>query len=131
MRNIVSKLLIGVAITSVGMYGADNLAGTWQYNAAKSKFTGANPVTSQTDVRETTPDGGAKLTRTAQLKDGTAVNYSFNFKYDGKQYPVAGGPYDTVSVKQIDANTTSYVTSKAGGKYHMTGKQVVSKDGRT
>jgi hypothetical protein len=113
------------------MYGADRLVGTWQYNVAKSKSTGANPVMSQTDVREATPNGGSTLTRTGQLKDGTAVNYSFTFKYDGKEYPVTGGPYDSVSVKQANANTTTYEIRKAGGKYHMMGKQVVSKDGRT
>jgi len=89
MSNIVAKLILGLAVTSVGMYGADRLVGTWQYNVAKSKSTGANPVMSQTDVREATPNGGSTLTRTGQLKDGTAVNYSFTFKYDGKEYPVA------------------------------------------
>ena len=131
MQNVVAKLIIGAAITAVGMFGADSSVGTWKYNAAKSKSTSSNPIKSQTDVREATPDGGAKLTRTAQMTDGTAVNYSVTFKYDGKEYPATGAPYDLVSVTRIDANTFSFETKKTGGKYHMTGQTVISKDGKT
>ena len=74
MRRIATKLFIGVAITAIGMLGADSSLGTWKYNAAKSKSTSTNPTKSQTDVREATPDGGAKMTRTAQRIVGTAVN---------------------------------------------------------
>ena len=131
MRNIFLKVFIGAAVTAIGMFGADGVIGTLKLNAAKSKSTSANPAKSQTDVREETADGGAKLTRTRQLADGTTQNYSTTFKYDGKENPVTGGPYDFVSVKRIDANTTSFETRKTGGKYHMTGKNVVSKDGKT
>jgi hypothetical protein len=131
MRNIVAKLVIGAAITTVGMFGADSSVGTWKYNAAKSKTTSTNPTKSQTDVREATPDGGVKVTRTGQLTDGTSVDYSFTYKYDGKEYPVTAGPFDTISVKRINANTTSWVASKTGGKYHVTGRTAISKDGKT
>jgi len=113
------------------MFAADSSVGTWKYNTAKSKSTSSNAIKSQTDVREATPDGGAKLTRTTEYADGTTVNYSVSFKYDGKEYPATGAPYDTVSVKRIDANTASFETKKTGGKYHMIGKSVVSKDGKT
>ena len=130
MRNVVAKLVIGVAITAIGMFGADSSVGTWNYNAAKSKITSANPIKSQTDVREATPDGGVKVTRTGQLTDGTAVNFSYTYKYDGKESPVAGAPFDTIAVKRIDANTTSFEVRKTGGKYNATGKNAISKDGK-
>ena len=40
MRNIVAKLVIGVAITTVGMFGADSSVGTWVFltKTSKSKF---------------------------------------------------------------------------------------------
>jgi len=82
-------------------------------------------------VREATPDGGLKLTRTGQLADGTPSNYSYTYKYDGKEYPVTGAPFDTISVKRIDANTTSWEVRKTGGKYHFTGRTFISKDGKT
>jgi hypothetical protein len=131
MRNIAAKLVIGVAITAIGMFGADSTVGTWKYNAAKSKTTNTNPIKSQTDVREATPDGGAKDTRTGQLMDGTPSNYTYTYKYDGKESPVTGAPFDTISVKRIDANTTSFEVKMTGGKYHLTGRNVISKDGKT
>jgi len=131
MRSVLARVVMGAAVTAIAMFGADSSEGTWKLNAAKSKSTSTNPAKSQTDVREATADGGAKLTRTRQLADGTTQNYGTTFKYDGKENPVTGGPYDFVSVKRIDANTTSFETRKTGGKYHMTGKNVVSKDGKT
>ena len=131
MRSVVAKLAIGAAITAIGMFGADSSVGAWKFNAAKSKTTAANPIKSQTDVREATPDGGAKVTRTGQMADGTAVSFSYTYKYDGKEYPVTGGPFDSISVKRTDANTTSFEVRKTGGKYHATGQNVISKDGKT
>jgi hypothetical protein len=131
MRNFVAKMVIGAVVTAVGMFAADSSQGTWKFNAAKSKSTSANPVKSQTDVREATPDGGTKLTRTSQLADGTAINYTVSLKYDGKEYRATGAPYDLVSIKRVNANTTGFDTRKAGGKYHMAGQNVVSKDGKT
>jgi hypothetical protein len=132
MRNIVAKLVIGVAITTIGMYGADNSIGTWKRNVAKSKSTppATNPITSLTIVYEAV-DGGAKSTVTGQRKDGTAINSTSTVKYDGKEYPVTGAPWDTTSVKQIDANTFTFESRKTGGKFHATGRTVISKDGKT
>ena len=131
MQRIVAKLAVGLTITAAGMFGADNMAGTWKLNAAKSTYSGSNPVKSQTDVREATPDGAIKVARTGQLADGTPVKGSFTYKYDGKEYPATGLAFDVLSVKRIDANTTSFEVKKAGGKYHQTGQNVVSKDGKT
>ena len=131
MRNIAAKFVIGMAITAIGMFGADSSLGTWKYNAAKSKTTSTNPTKSQTDVREATPDGGVKITRAGQLTDGTPVDSSFTYKYDGKESAATGGPFDTISVKRIDANTTSWEVRKTGAKYHFTGRTVISKDGKT
>jgi hypothetical protein len=131
MRSVVLKLVIGVAITALGMFGADSLVGTWKYNAAKSKSTSTSPIKSLTSVLEATPDGGVRMTRTGQLADGTPVNYSFSYKYDGKEYPVTGAAFDTISARRINANTTRFETRKTGGKYHMTSRTVISKDGKT
>jgi hypothetical protein len=132
MRNFVAKLVIGVAITSIGMYGADNSIGTWKRNIDKSKSTPplTNPITSLTIAFEAV-DGGVKQTVTGQRKDGTAINGGFTAKYDGKEYPVTGAPWDTISIKQIDANTFTTETKKSDGKYHMTNRVVISKDGKT
>lgn len=132
MRRILAKLIIGVAIAAIGMFGADNSIGTWKRNVAKTKYTPpeTNPITSLTMVREAS-DGGLKSTSTGQRKDGTAINSSYTAKYDGKEYPVTGAPWDTTSIKQIDANTLTAENKKTGGKYHTTGQIVISKDGKT
>ena len=72
-----------------------------------------------------------KVTATGQLKDGTAINYSSTDKYDGKEYPATGAPWDTISMKQVDANNLTFEAKKAGGKYQVTGRTVISKDGKT
>jgi hypothetical protein len=71
------------------------------------------------------------LTATGERQDGTKINSTSTVKYDGKDYPVTGATWDTTSVKQIDANTFTFESKKTGGKYHVTGRSVISKDGKT
>jgi len=131
MKTSAAKLLVGLAITAIGLFAADSSVGTWKLNVAKSKTTSTNPAKSQTDVRETTPDGGVKLTRTGQLTDGTAQSFTSTYKYDGKENAVKGAAYNVISAKRIDANTTSFDVKNTGNKYHVTGQNVISKDGKT
>jgi len=132
MRGLTAKLVLGVAISAIGLFGADNSIGTWKRNVAKSKTTPelANPIKSLTIVNEAA-DGGVKRTATGERQDGTAIKTSSTVKYDGKEYPVTGGTWDTVSMKQIDANTLTSETKKTGGKYHATSRTVISNDGKT
>jgi hypothetical protein len=76
-------------------------------------------------------DGGVKVTVTGQRKDGTPINVGYTAKYDGKDYPVTGGRWDTISIKQVDANTFTFERQKTDGTYHATGRTVISKDGKT
>jgi hypothetical protein len=52
MRSALVKVFVGLAVTSVGMFGADNSIGTWKRNVAKSQSTppAANPIKSLTLV---------------------------------------------------------------------------------
>lgn len=129
MHRIVAKLAIGLAISVVGMFAADNTVGTWKFNPAKSTPTTA--FKSRTDVREATPDGGVKVTRTEQSPSGDSSEANYSYKYDGKEYPAIGGQFDTIAVKQVNANTVSWEVKKTGGQYHQTGRNVVSKDGKS
>jgi hypothetical protein len=130
MQRIAVKLIVGVAISAVAIFAADNSVGTWKYNPAKSKSTSTS-FKSRTDVREATPDGGVKVTRTEESPKGESFNATFSYKYDGKEYPVTGTNFDTISTKQVNANTLTWEVKRADGKYHQTGKNVVSKDGKT
>jgi len=113
---------------------ADNSLGPWKRNTEKSKYNPMppNPFKSQTMVREVA-DGGVKVTSKGQRADGTPVETTYTLKYDGKPVSVTGtgSQFDTISMKQIDANTFTSETRKTGGKYHTTGKTVISKDGKT
>src|SRR6266403_5252245 len=125
MQSIFARLVIGVAITAIGVFGADNSLGTWKRNVDKSTGSSPRTVKSLTTVREAS-DGGVKVTTTGENMDGTPINSSYTAKYDGKDYPVTGAPWDTVSIKQTDANTFTSETKKAGSKYHTKGQTVIS-----
>ncbi len=131
MRRAAAKLVVGMAITAIGMFGADCSLGTWKLNPAKSKSASTNLIQSRTEIWEAMPDNGVKITRTEQRADGTTVNFSYAYKYDGKEYPATGGQFDTISAKRIDANTTATETKKADGRYHQTSRYVCSEDGKT
>jgi len=130
MRIILTKLILGVSITAIGALAADNTIGTWKLNMEKSKFSPAVPVKSLTMTREAS-DGGLKVTMTGEQADGTAINGSYTAKYDGKEYSVTGAPYDTIAMKQVNANILTFTQKKKGGKYNVTGRAVVSKNGKT
>jgi len=133
MRRVFSRALAVLAITTVAALGADNSIGTWKVNIAKSKYTPAPiPLKSLTAVREAAP-GGVKVTTSGERTDGTVINASYTAKYDGSAAAVAGtgSPYDSVSVKQVNANTFTYEAKLTNGKYHASGRTVISKDGKT
>ena len=132
MQTILTRALAALAITAVAALGADNSIGTWKLNMAKSKFTpGPGPVKSLTVTREAS-EGGIKQTATGERADGTPVNASFTAKYDGQAVQVEGNaPYDTIAVKQVDANTLTDERKKAGSQYRATGNTVISNGGRT
>jgi hypothetical protein len=130
MRNILTKLIISITFTVVGAFAADNSIGTWKLNMEKSKFTPSAPVKSLTSAREAS-EGGVKVTLTGELADGTALNGSYAPKYDGKDYPATGAPFNTVAVKQVNANSLTSKMKNTGTKYSTTGRSVISKDGKT
>jgi hypothetical protein len=132
MRTILTRLTIGLAITTVTALGADNTIGTWKLNIEQSKFNpGALPVKSLTVLREAS-DGGVRVTVTGEAPDGTAINASYTAKYDGQDVQVTGNaPYDTIAIKQVNASTLTDERKKVGTPYHATGETVISSDGKT
>jgi hypothetical protein len=136
MRTTLAKAVYIVTLTAIGMSAADNSLGTWKRNMERTKYDQknppSNPITSQTMIREAA-EGGVKITTRGMRKDGTTIDTTCTVKYDGKSVPCngTGSQFDTISMKQIDANAFAVETKKAGGKYHTTGRIVVSKDGKT
>ena len=72
------------------------------------------------------------MTITGEQTNGTAVNASYTTKYDGAPAAVSGSgaPYDTISVKQLNANTFTDERKKTDGKYQATTRIVISKNGK-
>ena len=134
MRKIFTLVLFALAITTtVSAWGADNSLGTWKANIAKSKYTPAPwPVKSLTVTREAAPSG-VKVTNTGMRTDGSAINASYSATYDGSSAQVTGegAPYDSMSVKQGDANTFTYEAKNSKTKYRASGRIVISGDGKT
>ncbi len=133
MGKILSTAFALFAISTLVASGADNSLGTWKLNTEKSKYTPAPfPLKSLTVVREAS-DGGVKVTVTGEQADGTPIHTTYTTKYDGSPSMVEGqNPlYDTISVKQVDANTLTDDRKKTGGSYKAIGRTVISDDGAT
>ena len=132
MRRILSKTLLALAITTVAAFGADNTLGTWKLNAAKSTYTPAPmPIKSLTVTRGASY-GGVNQTTNGERADGTALNSRYAAKYDGKDVQVSGNAqYDTIAIKQVNANTLTDERKKTGGPYKATGRTLVSNGGKT
>lgn len=126
LRSILFVLLV-VTFTAAGQQ-----AGTWKLNVAKSTFTADHPAPKSLLVTITEQGGAMVLDVTGEDANGAPIHAHFNAKPDGMDYPVTGGPggSDTVSLKQIDANTIETV-SKKDGQVVITVRSVVSADGKT
>ena len=121
----------GVTLVASGILLAQSnpFVGTWKLNLAKSKDPGAFPKEETLTVQVV---GGQ---RQVTIK-GTATNGSpISFKYEvpdkgGLGKVLAGGPYDAVAGKRIDANTRE-VSYMMRGKGVLELRSAVSKDGNT
>jgi hypothetical protein len=72
-------------------------------------------------------DGGVKQTTTGERADGTKVNATYTAKYDGNDVHVTGNSQDdTITIKQVNANTLTDERKKTGGPYKATARTVVS-----
>jgi hypothetical protein len=108
---------------------ANPTLGTWKLNEAKSKI-GAGMPKNLTVVYEA---AGDDIKGTIDGVDGMGkpTHNEWTGKFDGKDYPVTGdSTSDTRAIKQIDDHHFE-LTVKKGGKVTMTGKAVISADGKT
>jgi hypothetical protein len=122
-------LTISLFFASVAMGFQNNpQVGTWKLNEAKSKFAGK--ARNHTVVYEATGDQ-IKVTVEGVDENGAAVHSEWTGKFDGKEYPVTGDANSDVrSYRTINKNTLA-LSGKKNGKVTLSGRIVVSRDGKT
>jgi hypothetical protein len=110
-------------------FASDAQMGTWTLNEAKSKLAAGMPKNSAI-VLEAAGDN-IKVTIDGTDPAGKPAHSEWTGKLDGKDYPVTGDPNsDARSYKQIDDHTLEFIIKK-GEKVTVTGKVVISSDGKT
>ena len=129
MKTKTIAFTISLVFVSVALgYQNNPQMGTWKLNEAKSKFAGK--ARNHTVVYEAAGDQ-TKVTVDGVDENGAAVHNEWTGKFDGKEYPVTGdATSDMRSYRMINKNTLS-LTGKKGGKTTLTGRVVVSRDGKT
>ena len=127
-RTIVMTVV--VCLVAGAMCFADDVQmGTWKLNEAKSKFAAGAPKNT-TVVYEA---AGDKVKVTVDGVDGAGkpTHNEWTGSFDGKDYPVTGDAMsDTRAYKKVDDHTLE-LTGKKDGKVTVTGKIVVSADGKS
>ena len=122
-------LTISLFFASVAMGFQNNpQMGTWKLNEAKSKFAGK--ARNQTVVYEASGDQ-TKVTVDGVDENGASVHSEWTGKFDGKEYAVTGDTTSDVrSYRTINKNTLA-LSGKKNGKVTLSGRIVVSRDGKT
>lgn len=129
MKTKTTALIISLVFVSVALgFQSDPQIGTWKLNEAKSKFAGK--ARNNTVVYEAAGDQ-IKVTVDGVDESGGAVHNEWTGKFDGKDYAVTGdAASDMRSYRMIDKHTLE-LTLKKGGKTIVTGRIVVSHDGKS
>lgn len=128
----VKTIVLTVALCLVAgavCFASDANMGTWKLNEAKSKLAAGGPK-NHTVVYEAAGDK-VKVTVDGVNADGTPAHNEWTGNFDGKDYPVTGdSSVDTRAYTKVDDRTLE-MTIKKDGKVTMTGRIVVSADGKS
>ena len=130
MKVRTAALLLGTLFVGAALcFAADPYLGTWKLNEARSKLSPGLPK-NLTVVDEAVGDS-VRVTVDGVDGQGKPTHTEWTGKFDGEDYPVTGDPRaDTRSVKKIDDGTLD-LTAKKDGKVTMTGRIVLSADGKS
>ena len=130
MKRIVILVTLAVLFVGVPAYSADSPhMGTWKLNEAKSKF-GPGATKNTTVVYEAAGDQ-VKVIVDGVDGAGSPSHNEWTGKFDGKFYAVTGDPTSNERSYRKINNHTLELTGKKDGKVSLTGRIVVSANGRT
>ncbi|MEP6937878.1 MAG: hypothetical protein ABI871_07395 [Chthoniobacterales bacterium] len=128
MKTKTIGLTLMISLASGAICFASPHMGTWKLNEAKSKLAPGTDK-NHTVVYAAVGDQ-VKVTVDGTNAQGKSTHNEWTGKFDGKDYPVTGDPtFDTRSYKEAGENTLK-MTVKKDGKVTITGKIVVSADGK-
>jgi hypothetical protein len=127
-RSTALTLMLGSLAVAVCV-AADPNMGTWKLNEAKSKL---NPNGPRNHTVIYAPAGDSvKVTVDGTDPSGKPTHNEWTGKFDGKEYAVTGdATSDMRSYTRVDDHTLE-LTGKKGGQVTLTGRVVVSADGKT
>jgi hypothetical protein len=109
-------------------FAADAFTGTWKLNEAKSKLAGGPK--NDLVVYQAAGDN-VKITVDGTGSDAKPTHSEWTGTFDGKDYPVTGDPSSDARVySKIDDHTLAF-TNKKDGKATISGRIVVSADGKS
>jgi len=129
MRAKTIALTISLVFVAAAMGFADSPhLGTWKLNEAKSKLSGK--ARNNTVVYAAEGDQ-IKITVDGVDDSGNPAHNEWTGKFDGKDYPVTGDANaDARSYTQLNSRTL-LLKNKKNGKVVLTGRIVVSRDGKS
>jgi hypothetical protein len=128
-RKIAVGFVVCLVVAGLALAAADAFMGTWKMNEAKSKVSAGLPKNS-TVTYEAAGDS-IKVTIDGTDAAGKPIHNEWTGKFDGKDYPVTGDTTsDARAVKTVDDHNLTFSVKK-DGKVVITGKIVLSADGKT
>jgi hypothetical protein len=122
-------LLAFYAVSALVLHAAEpNLSGTWHLNVEKSVWgRKPKPQSVVVTIEHTEPTLKYSGVVTADA-DGGGRPFEFRGAFDGKEYAYRDG---TISLRRIDAHTTTSVYKSSDGAVTETARTTLSRDGRT
>ena len=130
MKGRVILFTLAALFVSVTICLADNpQMGTWKLNEAKSKFA-PGATKNHTVVYEAAGDS-VKVIVDGTDSSGNPTHNEWTGKFDGKYYAVTGDATSDMRMYRKINNHTLSLTAKKDGKVTLTGRVVVTANGRT
>ena len=129
MKRCVTSLALMFLLSNIALSADNPQIGTWKLNETKSKLAAGS--TKNHTVIYTVAGDNTKVAVDGTDGSGKSVHSEWTGKFDGKSYPVTGDPTsDSRSYKQINTRTLTFI-AKLGTKVTLSGRVVVSMDGKT
>src|SRR6267142_434771 len=130
MKRIVILLTLAVLFVGVTVCLAQGPhMGTWKLNEAKSKVS---PGATKNNTMVYEPAGDSvKVTVDGVDGDGNATHSEWTGMFDGKFYAVTGDATSDMRAYRKINNRTLTLTGKKDGKVTLTGRIMVSPNGKT